>query len=128
MWSTPEKPDRCPVLLFENYLMQQPSQICQFHCPFYLAMNYIPSPWSKWYKNQRMGKDRVGQFMKEIASEGTLSGKKTNQSVRKTMITPLSSSNIPDTPNHENCGHRNVQSLNCYKQDHYSSNKKCPTY
>ena len=22
MWSMPEKPDRCPVLIFENYLMQ----------------------------------------------------------------------------------------------------------
>ena len=55
MWSTPEKPDRCPVLLFENYLMQRPSQMCQFHSPFYLAVNYKPSPGSKWYKNQRMG-------------------------------------------------------------------------
>ena len=116
MWSTPEKPDRCPMLLFENYLMQRPSQMCQFHSPFYLAVIYKPSPGSKRYKNQRLAKDRIGQFMKRIASEGALSGKKTNHSVRKTMITSLASSNIPDTQIMQLSGHRNAQSLNSYKQ------------
>ena len=96
--------------------MQRPSQMCQFHSPFYLAVNYKPSPGSKLYKNQRMGKDRIGQFMKRIASEGALSGKKTNHSVGKTMITSLASSNIPDTQIMQISGHRNVQSLNSYKQ------------
>ena len=59
MWSTPEKTDNCPMLLFENYLMQRLSQMCQFHSPFYLAMTYKPSPGSKWYKNQRMGLDSL---------------------------------------------------------------------
>ena len=67
--------------------------MCQFHSPFYFAVNHKPIPGSKWYKNKRMGKDRIGQFMKRIASEGALSGKKTNHSVRKTMITSLASSN-----------------------------------
>ena len=40
--------------------------------------------------------DVNGQFMKRIASEGALSGKKTNHSVRKTTITSLASSNILD--------------------------------
>ena len=81
MWSTPEKPDRCPVQLFEAYIKQRPAEMCQLHSPFYLAVNYMPSPGSKWYKNQRMRRDRIGQFMKRIDSEGALKGKKINHSV-----------------------------------------------
>ncbi len=51
MWSMPEKPDHRPLQLFEVYVKQQPAEMCQLHSPFYLAVNYMPSPGSKWYKN-----------------------------------------------------------------------------
>ena len=90
--------------------------MCQLDSPFYLAINYKPIAGSKWYKKQRMGKDRIGQFMKRIACDGSLKGRKTNHSARKTMIISLASSNIPDTQIMQLSGHRNVQSLNSYKQ------------
>ena len=62
-----------------------------------------------------MGRDKIRLFMKSIASEGALKGKKTNHSVRKTMITFLASSNIPDTQIMQLCGHKSIHNLNSYK-------------
>ena len=78
MWNTPENPEKCPVFLFGNYITQIPSEMCQLDSPFYLAINYKPIAGSKWYKKQRMGKDRIGQLMKRIACDGSLQGKKTS--------------------------------------------------
>ena len=60
---------------------------------------------------QRMGKDRIGSIMKRMAAVADLCGKKTNHSARKTMVTTLTKSKIPETQIIQLTGHKNLQSL-----------------
>ncbi len=59
---------------------------------------------------------RIGTIMKKMAEHAGLKGKKTNHSARKTMVTNLTKSNVPDTQVMQLSGHRNIQSLNAYKK------------
>ena len=116
MWSTPNNPRRCPVHIFKKYLSMRPAEMCKPDAPFYLAVNYQPAQDQPWYKRQRMGKNKLGQIMKMLATQGELQGKKTNHSIWKTMITTLAKHDVPDTQIVQLSGHRNLQSLNAYKK------------
>ncbi len=65
-----------------------------------------------------MGKDKIGQIMKRVSMQGLIeSSRKTSYSAKKTMITKLANSDVPDNQIiMQLSGHKNVQSLNCYKQ------------
>ncbi len=63
-----------------------------------------------------MGKDEIGQIMKRISTQGLKEGRTTSYSAKKTMITKLANSDVPDSQIMHLSGHKNVQSLNCYKQ------------
>ncbi len=90
-------PEKCPVLIFEKYIAQRPTEMCNPDSPFYLSINYKPGDGAHWYKKQKMGKDRIGQIMKRISTQGSLQGRKTNHSARKTMITKLAHCDVPDS-------------------------------
>ena len=62
--------------------------------PFYLAVNYHHLNDNIWYKKLMMGNDRISTIMKRMAATVGLSGKKTNHSVRKVMVTCLTKHNI----------------------------------
>ena len=116
MWSTPHNPEQCPVQLFELYLSKRPTDYCDDDSPFYLAINYDAKPGGFWYKRQKLGMNRLGNIMKIMASKAGLQGKKTNHSARKTCVITLTRANLPETQIIQLTGHRNVQSLNSYKQ------------
>ena len=114
MWSTPQIEQRCPV---KKYIQKRPPQMCKIDSPFYLAVNYDPSSTNEfWYKQQRMGKDRISSIMKRMGNTAEISGGKTNHSVRKTMVTALTKHNVPETQIIQLTGHKHLQSLNAYKK------------
>ena len=61
--------------------------------PLYLAV--VKSPRTEaWYKRQPLGVHSLGQFMKTMADAVSLTGKHTNHSARRTMITALRHENV----------------------------------
>ncbi len=54
--------------------------------------------------------------LKRMAASAGLSGKKTNNSARKTMVTCLTKNSVPETQIIQLTGHKNLQSLNSYKK------------
>ena len=58
--NTPLDPDKCPVRIF---VQKRLSEMCEAGSLFYLAINYKASWDDLWYKQQRMGKDRIGFIM-----------------------------------------------------------------
>ena len=61
--------------------------------PFYLAVNERPKI-QVWYKRQRMGVKSINSFMKNMASQADIQGKKsTNHSARKTLVKKLKAAN-----------------------------------
>ena len=77
--------ERCPVKHFTLYLSLRPLSASTPDLPLYMLVTNNLKP-NVWYKNQPIGVNTLGGFMKKIAG---LTGKKTNHSARKTMVTRL---------------------------------------
>ena len=101
---------RCPVKLFKTFLEQRPEEM-RDSGPFYLALNERPKT-QVWYKRQRMGVNSINSFMKNMASQADIQGKKlTNHSARKTLVKKLKAANQPWSAIISVTGHTNERSL-----------------
>ena len=101
---------------FKAYLSHRPPEANTPDSPFYLGIKYKRQSDSIiWYKNQPMGKNKLGKFMASASTEIGITDKKvTNYSVRKTMIQRLMDAKF--TPNEvaQLSGHKNLKSLDSY--------------
>ena len=75
----------------QTYAKHRPKAMDTPDSPFYIVVNQN-SIGGKWFKNQPVGRDKLGVMMKTMARNAGLTGKKTNQSLRKTLCT---NSSIP---------------------------------
>ena len=90
--------------------------------PFYLAINNMivdKTNHKAWYKASALGKNRLGDFMKNMAQQAGIKGRFVNHSVRKTSITNLLQAGVPPTLIKNISGHKNVSSIS-----HYASASK----
>jgi len=107
--------ERCPVMIYKMYLEKKPVAMKQPESPFYLAC--ITNPKSDvWYKNSPLGVHSLGNFMKSMASKANLTGKFTNHSARRTMITTLRHENISPLDISQLSGHKNLKSIDTYSE------------
>ena len=81
--------------------------------PLYLASIVKPSS-HIWFKKQPLGKNSLGSFMKSMSEAAGLSGKHTNHSVRRTMISTLRKENVEPLNIIALAGQRNLKSLDSY--------------
>ena len=106
---------RCPVLIFKTYLSRRPSEMGSPDHPFYLAA--IQNPVSGiWFKKQPLGKNSLGLFMKNMSTAAGITGRHTNHSVRRTMISALRHENIEPLNIIGLAGQRNLKSLDSYSE------------
>ena len=104
---------RCPVRIFKEYLCRRPADMNSRDAPFFLAS--IPNPASQtWFKKQPLGKNSLGSFMKSMSDTAGLSGRHTNHSVRRTMISTLRKENVEPLNIIALAGQRNLKSLDSY--------------
>ena len=114
IFANSENADRCSINAYKLFARNRPEAMCNTFSPFYLAINYKPSPFSPWFKSLPMGNERLQQTMIKIATNAGLVGHFTNHSVRKTMCTQLLHAGVPPTTIAQLSGHKNVQSINQY--------------
>ena len=111
MFATDEP--RCPVTIFKEFLARRPPEIASADSPLYLASIVKPSS-HIWFKKQPLGKNSLGSFMKSMSEATGLSGKHTNHSVRRTMISTLRKENVEPLNIIALPGQRNLKSLDSY--------------
>ena len=104
---------RCPVIIFKEYLARRPPEMASADSPLYLASIVKPSS-HIWFKKQPLGKNSLGSFMKSTSEAAGLSGKHTNHSVRRTMISTLRKENVEPLNIIAIAGQRNLKSLDSY--------------
>ena len=106
---------RCPVKLFKTFLERRPEEL-RNSGPLYLALSERPKT-QVWYKRQRMGVNSINSFMKNMASQADIQGKKlTNHSARKTLLKKLKAANQPRSAIIGVTGHTNERSLADYEE------------
>ena len=104
---------RCPVSIFKEYLARRPPEMAAADSPFYLASIVKPSS-DIWFKKQPLGKNSLGSFMKSMSEAAGLTGRHTNHSVRRTMISTLRKENVEPLNIIALAGQRNLKSLDSY--------------
>ena len=106
--------ERCPVRIFKNYISHRPEQL-RDKGPLYLSTIINPKG-DVWYKNQKMGVNRIGDIMKRIVAGTKVEGTKklTNHSARKTLVKKLDDASVPRDKIIAVTGHRNEKSLDDY--------------
>ena len=113
----------CPVALFKKYVSLRPSHTKNPESPFYLLPANTPTQ-TTWYKNQPVGINSLGKFMKVMTDNAGISGKKTNHSARKTMITKLVQNDVNPLHVAQLTGHKCLKSLDSYSKASLEQQKR----
>ncbi|XP_033730156.1 uncharacterized protein KIAA1958-like [Pecten maximus] len=74
-FQNPEIKWRCPIEAYKLYAKHRPQAMNTPESPFYIAVNQN-STGGKWFKNQPVGRNKLGVMMKTMASNAGLTGKK----------------------------------------------------
>lgn len=80
---------------------------------FYLQPINTPKT-DVWYSHQPVGKNKLGQIMKQLAEKGRLEGRKVNHSTRKTFAQTLVQAGRPPTEIAHLGGWKSLQTINAY--------------
>ena len=73
-----------------------------------------PTKKASWFKKGAMGKNKLGDLMREMAKEIGLQGKYCNHTVRKTSLTNLLQAGCAPTVIKHISGHKSEQSIGHY--------------
>ena len=108
--------ERCPVKYYKLFRSHRPIEMNQPEAPFYLAVKHQRKATDAvWYKKSPLGKNEIGKLLTKAAQNAGLQGRVTNHSVRKTCISRLLDSDVPENYVAQLSGHRNLKSLDSYK-------------
>ena len=111
---------KCPVRIMKTYLSKlNPENDFLWQKPLNCTKN---NPSIKWYANQKVGHNKLGQFMKIISKRCNLSDIYTNHCVRGTLCSILGDLGYDDTNVKAISKHKSISSLALYKRT--SFNKK----
>ena len=85
--------ERCPVELHKKYLSHVPKEISDN--AFYLRALTKPKG-DVWYYNKAMGKETLGNLVKNIMRKAGFEGHFTNHSLRRSCATQLNEGGVPE--------------------------------
>ena len=77
-----------------------------------------------WYKKSPLGKNKIGKLLTKAAQNAGFPGSVTNHSVRKTCISRLLDSDVPENYVAQLSGHRNLKSLDSYKSASFQHQRR----
>lgn len=112
---------KCPVAIIKLYLSKlNNNNEFLWQKPLKLCSGFDNS--SSWYANQKVGKNKIGSFMKIISKKCHLTSTFTNHCLRSTVCTILGNAGYGDIDIMSISNHRSISSLGIYKRT--SVNKK----
>ena len=109
--------EKCPVMIFEEFVTHRPKTSCKDESPLFLQVrhNIECDVVNIWYFDKPLGKNSIGNFMKDARSLfDSDRGKISNHSARKTTITHLLENNVNPLHVQQISGHKKLESLNQY--------------
>ena len=107
-----EKPEHCPVKLYNKYISHVPSETSDNS--FYLQP--LPKPKGNiWYYKKAAGREMLGNVVKKVMGKAGFDGHFTNHSLRRSCATNLYDNGVPEQVIQETTGHRSVEGVRAYK-------------
>ena len=116
LWENTENPSHCPVAAHALYVSKRPEAMKDPNSNFYLTpmpAQYFDPLAPVWFKKSNLGVKSLGTIMTNMC-KGTLEGRFSNHSGRKTTIQRLKDAKVPDTDIIQLTGHSNPASLKPY--------------
>ena len=115
--SNPNAGERCLVCILDVYFSKLPSASKEkdlFYLQPYPEVPVLAN--APWFKNQAIGKNTLGTFVKDMFEEGGICGK-TNHSLRATGVTEMYLAGVPEKVIQERTGHRSLEGLRAYERN-----------
>lgn len=108
--------EKDPVAAYERFAEKRPENMKGDYSPFYLTVNHVTQDTDTsrkpWFKGSKIGVDKLGGLMKQIAEKAGLENSKLkNHSARKTMVQSLSDQGVPPTQIAQLSGHKNLKRI-----------------
>ena len=111
-------PDRCHVRILDAYISRVPDLARQFDAFYLQSMSSADCgiPGAPWYKQQRIGINKLQGMVKNMCLQAGIPGNKTNHSLRAACATQLYEAGIPEKLIQDRTGHRSLSSLRRYEK------------
>ena len=115
--ATPEADNRCHVHILDLYLSKLPPIAKDKDLFYWRPFDTVPKdPAAPWYMASPVGKNVLGDMMKNICKEAGIVGKKTNHSLRATGASELFAAGVPERIIQQRTGHRSLDALRLYER------------
>ena len=115
--ATPEAGNRCHVQILDLYLSKLPLIAKDKDLFYWRPFDTVPKdPAAPWYMASPVGKNVLGDMMKNICKEAGIVGKKTNHSLRATRTSELFAAGVPERIIQQRTGHRSLDALRLYER------------
>ena len=117
----PEAGDRCHCRLLDLYIEKLPPEAVEkdlFYCrPIEKKSDQAPTySRSVWFYAIPIGRNKLSQMVPEMCKLGSITGHKTNHSLRATGATELYEAAVPEKIIQERTGHRSLECLRMYER------------
>ncbi|XP_065882477.1 zinc finger MYM-type protein 2-like [Dysidea avara] len=109
--------ERCHVKILDRYLKLLPPGAYDNDIFYLQPLSGIPgSSSAPWFKNVAVGRNTLGNMMKNMCNKAGISGGFTNHSLRAYGATALFQAKVPEKLIQQRTGHRSLESLRQYER------------
>ncbi len=116
VFATPAAGIRCHVRVLDLYLSKLPPVATEKDFFYWRPHCKVPrDPLAPWFTASPLGKNIMGDMIKNICKDAGIAGKKTNHSLRATGASELFAAGVPERIIQERTGHRSIEALRLYE-------------
>ena len=109
--------ERCHVDILDLYFLKVPKEVMKTDTFYLQPLQRCPSdPTKPWFSKQPMGRNKLGQMMKNMGVQAGLSKMYTNHSLRAFGASKMFQQGVPEKLIQERTGHRSIEALRKYEQ------------
>ncbi len=115
--ATPLAGHQYHVQILDRYISWLPPAAVEkdyFHCR--PLANLPKDPSAPWFAASPLGKNVLGDMMKDICKDAGIVGSKTNHTLRATGASQLFAAGVPERLIRQRTGHRSVEALRLYER------------
>ena len=117
IYANPKAGERCHVQILDRYISKLPVQAKERDFFYARPLSAVPFGQEKpWFCSMQIGKNYLSSMFKDMCAEASVSGHKTNHSVRATGASELFEAGVPEKIIKERTGHRSLEALHLYER------------
>ena len=109
--------ERCHVFILDKYYSKLPASASDQDIFYLRPVTKVPdNPAVPWFTSVPIGKNTLSKMVKIMCEQASITGKRTNHSLRATGITTMFQAGLPEKVIQDRSGHRSIDGLHKYER------------